>query len=284
MAEPVRTSQPAGPPSNELPNAGYLLESLVSDVHSLAQHVGTLTTMISASLRPDATWTLRSCRHLVHDDFKPLMLALRFSAQIGLGADVAARLTELCRQVGAAQARVVPMLRFSAASKPQRDQIQTLSVEWRRLASSASATLTTIEPFVHARLDPSYAEDLAALRVFLTQAADPGAGAADAAGIVKAPVLKQRRRVPRIAVNAACSLETPSSAHSARLEDVSRHGFGIVCDALLSAGETVTVTLADGRRLSASVVRSQRPRFGLRLAAPLSDCDPLFAGEARRVS
>jgi PilZ domain len=263
----------------ELPNADYLLESLVSDVHSLALHVASLAMLISAKLRPDAAWTLRACRHLVHDDFKPLTLTLRYSEQIGLDAEAATRLSELCKTVFEAQTRIVPLLQVSAATKPQRDQVRSLSDDWRRLASRVAAALAAIEPTARARLNSTYAGDSATLREYLRRAADNDTSAVDVAGVISLPALKQRRRGPRVVANRACTVETEAGSHPARLEDVSRHGLGLMCDLPLSAGQKVAIVLADGRRLQASIVRVNRPRYGMLLAAPLSDVDPLLGGD-----
>jgi hypothetical protein len=282
VATSPRAASPNASAAGELPNADYLLESLVSDVHSLALHVATLAMMISANLRSDETWTLRGCRHLIHDDFKPLTLTLRYSEQIGLDAQVATRLSELCKAVCEAQTRVVPLLQVSAPTKQQRDQIQSLSDCWRRLASRMAATLAAIEPIVRARLNSTYIDDSTTLREFLRRAADNDTSSVDAAGVIRPPGLKQRRRGPRVVVNQAFTLETETGSHSARLDDVSRLGLGVICDLPLSAGQRVAVVLPGGRRLQASIVHSNRPRFGMTLAEPLSDRDPLLGGSQVR--
>ena len=274
----VQTASPHPGATAELPNADYLLESLVSDVHSLALHVASLAMLITAKLRPDAAWTLRACRHLVHDDFKPLTLTLRYSEQIGVDAEAATRLSELCKSVFEAQTQIIPLLQVAAATKLQRDQIRSLSDGWRRLASRMAAALAAIEPTARARLNSTYVGNSATLRGYLRRAADSDTSAVDVAGVISLPALKQRRRGPRVVVNRACQVETEAGSHPARLEDVSRDGLGLMCDLPLSAGQKVVVGLADGRRLQASIVRVNRPRFGLRLATPLSDADPLLGG------
>jgi hypothetical protein len=281
VAAPLRSARAASPNGGaaaDLPNADYLLESLVSDVHSLALHVATIAMMVSANLRSDATWTLRGCRHLVHDDFKPLTLTLRYSDQIGVEAQVATRLSELCKAVGEAQTRLVPLLQVSAAIKQHRDQIQSLSDCWRRLASRMAAALAAIEPTVRARLNSTYISDSATLREFLRRAADNDTSEVDIAGIVKSPALKQKRRDPRVVVSRACIVETEAGSHPARLEDISRKGLGVTCDQPLSVGQKVAVALPDGRRLQATIANNNRPRFGMTLAEPLSDRDPLLGG------
>ena len=154
--EAARAASPNAGAAAELPNALYLLESLVSDVHSLALHVASLAMLISAKLRPDAAWTLRACRHLVHDDFKALTLTLRYSEQIGLDAEAATLLSGLCKATFEAQTRIIPLLQVSAATKQQREQIQSLSDGWRRLAARMAAALAAIEPTVRGRLNSTY--------------------------------------------------------------------------------------------------------------------------------
>jgi len=278
----VRAASPNPGAAAELPNADYLLESLVSDVHSLALHVASIAMLISAKLRPEAAWTLRACRHLVHDDFKPLTLTLRYSEQIGLDALGATRLSDLCKAVGEAQTRILPFLQVAAATKLQRDQIQSLSDGWRRLASRMAAGLAAIEPTVRARLNSTYLDDSATLREFLRRAADNNTSAVDVAGVISPPALKQRRRGPRVVANRACTVETEAGSYPARLEDVSRNGLGLMCDLPLAAGQKVAIVLADGRRLQASIVRNNRPRFGMLLAEPFSDDDPLLGGGQER--
>jgi hypothetical protein len=296
MATPLRSVDTLGPATDRgrvsppgaeaaavrsvgLPNANFLLESVICDIHSLALHVGTLTMLVTACLRPGTTWNLSACRHLLHDEFKALRLALRYGEEIGIGGDATLKITNLCGDIAEAQKRMNPMLTFSAATRSQRDQLQSLSGMWRKLANELIVSLTMIEPTIRTRLKPIYIEDAAALRGFLKRATDGDTKAVDEAGSLRAPALKQRRSSPRLAVKIACTLETESLASPATVMDVSRYGLGIMASQPLALRQKVTVVLEDGRRLGARVVRAQGPRLGVELATPLAERDPLLLGD-----
>jgi hypothetical protein len=270
--------------SYQLPSVEYLLESVASDILSLSLHVATIAMLLTASLRPDAKHSLRACRHLLHDDHKALELALRYAVEIGLPREAAQKLVGLCGDLADAQKRLAPLAQASAMGRHQREQALAQATAWRRLAGEMTSVLAMVAGSVTGRLNPVYAEDVASLRDFLKRASDGDASAVDAAGAIHLPALKQQRRKPRIVVNLPCTVTTAAGSTPAKLEDVSRHGFGLFCTAPLTLRQSVTITLTDGRRIAAVVARGKAPRYGLAISKPLAERDPLLLGAVRSVA
>ena len=261
-----------------LPTVSYLRESVASDVLSLSLHVGALAMLLAASLRPDAKGGLRACRHLLHDDHKALKLALRYAPEIGFEREAAQKLAGVCDALCEAQRRLAPLSKGPEMGRVQRDQTVAEATAWRRLASEMSAALAMVARSFPGRLNSVFTDDAGTLSEFLKRAAQGDASAVDAAGVIHLPVLKQRRQKPRIAVNLPCTLTTEAGSTPAKLENVSRHGLGLVSAAPLAVHQSVTVTMPDNRRLAAVVARGKPPRYGLKLSEPLAERDPLLLG------
>jgi hypothetical protein len=273
----VRPAQPA--PSA---NANFLLETVVCDVHWTAMQIGTITMLLSRA-RSGENNRLQSGRHLVHDDSKTMLLALRYAQQIGLDADIVAKLTNIYRRVGEAKVSLALLTEAARQGRARQIPLQAPCEAWRRIAGEAAITLTQLQRETGSRLGPQYAADAAALRQLLEQAAKGDTEAVDRTGAVATPKLQQRRQAPRLNVSSPCKLLLPDGPVSARLVDVAPRGFRVACDAPLADRQKVTVVLEDGRNLEAIVVRRQGAHVGLQLARPLPATDPLFlAGVDRK--
>jgi len=162
--------------------------------------------------------------------------------------------------------------------RAQRDQAVAEATAWRRLAGEMGVALAMVARSFPGRLNSVFIDDVGTLSDFLKRAAQGDASAVDAAGVIDLPVLKQRRQKPRIAVNLPCTLTTESGSTPAKLENISRHGLGLVSAASLAVHQRVTVTMPDDRRLAAVVARGKAPRYGLKLSEPLAEHDPLLLG------
>jgi hypothetical protein len=262
-------------------NAKYLLETVVCDVHWTAMQIGTIT-MLLARARAGESSGLQSGRHLVHDDSKTMLLALRYATQMGLGADIVAKLTNIYRRVGEAKLSLAPLTEAARLGRAQQTPLQAPCDVWRRIAGEAAATIAQLQSETGARLAPQYAVDADALRQFLDQAARGDTQPVDRTGAIATPKLQQRRQAPRLAVSIPCTLQLPTGAVSARVVDVSSRGLGVACNAPLADKQKLTVVLEDGRSLEATVVRRQGERIGLQLARSLPAADPLFLSGVER--
>jgi len=256
-------------------SATFLLETVVCDVHWTALQIGTLA-MLLARARTGEKNGLQSGRHLIHDDSKTMLLALRYAKEIGLGADIVARLNKTYRDVGDAKQKLAPVLEASRSGRATQGLVQGHSEAWRRIAGEAAATIMQLQQATGSRLSAPYAADSGALRQFLEKAARGSTEAIDAAGVITTPKLQQRRQAPRLAISRTCTLMLPTGPVPARLEDVSLRGLGVVCDAPLTDRQKVTVVLEDGRQLEAVVARRRGPNIGLQLLSSLSTTDPLL--------
>lgn len=189
---------PTAAPADALPAAGFdapfLLEMIVCDAHWCAMDIATLAQLLAAQMRPGATGNLRSCRHLLHDDSKAMKLALRYGAEVGLGADEVTRLGELYDAVAAAQAALAPLTKFPSLTETQRLSLRNQAGVWRRLAAEASSAITQLDGAARASLNRNYIEDAETLRQYLKRAADGDARDVDPSGVIHLPELKQRFR------------------------------------------------------------------------------------------
>jgi len=257
-------------------DGAFLFEAIICDLHSCAMQVAMLAIMLSAWGRPECAAALRSGRHLLHDDSMIMELALQYGEDIGLPAAAVKRIASLYRGVGAAKQTLSPLLQASSRSPSQSDSLLNDRQVWRRLAASASEALAAVDSLTRSRLSAVYGEDATTLRKFLKEAADGDIRRVDAAGTIQAPLLRQKRNNPRVAVRWPCKIVLPGGSHSARIADVSRDGLGIECSSALADQQAVRVALEDGRQLEATVVRRQGNHFGLSLRTRLSSKDPLF--------
>ena len=101
----------AAPPSATglQPDVGFLLETVVSDVHGTILQIATLSLMTASCARLGSRLNLRACRHLMHDDSKIMLLALRYGQEIGLDKPTIDGLTRLYIDMGQAKMALAPL-------------------------------------------------------------------------------------------------------------------------------------------------------------------------------
>ena len=264
-AQAVADGKPA--PTELAANADFLLETIVGDVHWTAMQIGALATALARARAGDANG-LQAGRYLLHDDSKTMLLALRYGKFIGLDADVVARLIKAYREIGQAKLGLAPLIETARRGGAALPNLQRHCDAWRSIAAEAAVTLAELQRLTRTRLGPGYAADSEALSQFLVAAAKGTAR--------ETPRLQQRRRAPRVNVQGACTLLLPGGPTRATLEDISQRGLGVVCDAPLVEGQSLTAVMEDGRKLKAIVARRQGVHVGLQLAQPLSATDTLI--------
>jgi len=255
---------------------GFLLETIICDLHSSAMQVAMLAIMIAACARPQGAAALRSGRHMLHDDCKVMSLALHYGEEVGLSPASVKRIDGFYRGVGDAKLALRPLLQPASRSASQGDALHQIRHSWRKLAVAAAEALAEVDPLTRSQLAGTYSEDAATLRQLLKEAADGDTRRVDAMGTIHLPALRQRRQSPRTPVRAPCTIVAPDGSYSAEIADVSRRGLGIVCSHPVDDGQTLRIALEDGRQLEAKVVRRQGDQIGLALSTPLSTSDSLF--------
>jgi hypothetical protein len=258
-------------------NADFLFESVVCDLHLTALSVGALAMLLQARAAAGASWTLKGWRPLLDDDRHAMRLTLRFHADMGMPAAMAARIADLYARLAEAKTTSAEFAKLSSKHATLDSVALARAAEgWRRLCRETVGALEAIAPAAKQRLPSPYDEDCRTLVAFLVEAAEGKLRRVGAFGEITLPQLRQRRRSPRAAVRRSCALLLPDGRVSAEIEDASRNGLGILCRRPLHEGQQMTVELADGRRLSAVVARRNGDQTGLRLLTPLAADDPLF--------
>jgi hypothetical protein len=269
----------AAPPLAEnrppVANAKFLFEMILADLHWSSLQVATLCMMSAACAAPDAKFSLRSCRHIAYDDSRVMRLALRYSEDVGLGADFGQRLDRLYAELAGMQKQILPFLDPVNLSPAQRDQLHRLLPSMRKIASAAADALARLDTMTRARLHSNYVDDAVTIRQFLSRAAKGEIGEIDRFGVLTTPPIKQRRHSPRAPTNVACRLVHAQGEAEAAITDVSLHGLGLTCQAALQEEQAIAVLVGE-RRLEGQVARIQGRQIGLTLRKSLAFTDPLF--------
>jgi hypothetical protein len=262
--------------------ANYLFETIACGAYESALQIGAIAILLTDYARTGVPSQLRSFRRLLLDDSKVMLFALSYGEEVGLQSALVEALKRLYRDIAAAKRRVNSLVDSSVGGRGNREGAQPLSQSWRRLAEEATRAIELVQDAARTRLNEVYQLDAQAVKHFLRQAVVDDRSVFDGSGSLRLPALKQRRRLPRLAIQQACTLILPTGRHRAQLEDVSLQGLAVVCDAPISIGENIEVALLDGRKLSATVARRQGQKLGLRLVDALAPSDPLFAAVGAR--
>lgn len=258
-----------------------LLETLVSDLHWSALHIGAIACLMTACSRTEPEWTLRPWRHVLRDNGHVMQLGLRYCRDIGLSNAVESKIDKLYSDLAEAQQLSKVIIESTASYRgSQRPLLAQLTERWRHLSQSAIDALSSVESETRQRLDVLYSENARILATFLREAVDGRIHRISPWGEISLPPLPQRRRTPRLALRQQITLTVAGRTVHAALHDVSRNGLGISCNHPLREREVVLVELKDRRCLKAVVVWRNDDRFGLRLEVPLPGNDPLFAATA----
>jgi hypothetical protein len=257
--------------------ADYLLETIVCGAYESAMQVAALAALLSVCTRTGDASRMQSFRHILIDDSEVMLFALSYREDIGLGAQAVESLQMLYRGMAGAKRSLAPLMKSKGAGAHDREAARSAAQVWRQIAEAAAKAIEQLQDIVRARLHPTYERDGRRVIGFLRQAVNGDGKVFDKQGALVLPVLEQRRTMPRYPVRQACKIVMSTGAHRAQLADVSKQGMAIVCSVSPVVGETVTVELLDGRKLGATVVRTQGDKIGLRLARSLAMSDPLFA-------
>jgi hypothetical protein len=255
----------------------HFLESVVCDIHWTCLHAATLRYLIQAALHRGIDLRLGAWRHLLTNNTSISVLALRYSAEMGMLPEVRGSISEFLEAMSGAMAathaalkKVGPRTAFS------RRDLQSILLPWTQTCLKAEHALASLERMTRHRLVSEYAQNAQIILAFLQEGARTDGSRLNEWGELSLPTLAQRRLHPRAVANRPCQLHVGGEALPATLQDVSRNGLGIVCSQALEPGSTVTVEFADGRKVQAKVARSQGKVTGLHLAVPLAANDPIF--------
>ena len=261
--------RPAGP--------AYLFESLICDLHWSALHLGALTNLINAYAHSDATWTLKSWRHLLHDNAQIVTLALRYHDNMGLTAGLAGRIAGVYVGVSGLKRDVAPLAgQQKYGSREHQLLAQRLAMSSRTICADTVEVFGALESPVSKVLAKSYSDDSKLLVRFLKSTASGIQEHVNHLGEITLPKLNQRRRTPRAASHQGCRIIVEGITTSAVILDISREGLGVSCEHPLALDQEIVIQLEDGRQLDGKVVRLSGKQAGIILSRPLSNQDPIF--------
>ena len=255
-------------------NKEFLLETIIYDLLWNGLHIGTLATALTACNRNPTQGTLRPWRHLLHDNCKIMVLALRYGPQIGLSKELSARTSKLYADVAEAKPRLARLVENTGAySEPERRLLAGAGETWRGFAREAKAVLSEFNAGPIARAGDLLAEDAHMLCQFLEEASAGSVKRVGADGEIVLPTLKQMRRSPRVKIAGRCTIVFDEKSIAAELRDIAPSGLGVICRHPLPENRSLTIVMDDGRRLTATVANRSADRVGLLFE---------FAASARR--
>lgn len=255
-----------------------LMEKLVTDTHSAALMTAAVTSVINtfrdaaprtpgdiASYIPDASG-LRFSLDLLTQDAQ-LSLDVRqaldayFSHLQACLIDMDGYFSDV-RTIGVDSA--MALHRFSLASA------------WRLVCLSAADAVRELALETEGRLPDLYNLSAGILQRLLDAAARGQSPCVNAEGRPYLPALPQRRRGSRRILNQPASINTADYAGRLLVRDVSQGGLGLDRVRRVKDGDFATITLANGRVLTGTIVWRKGPRAGLRLTNPLRHGDPML--------
>ena len=155
--------------------------------------------------------------------------------------------------------------------------LDVLAAAWRDLCASTLEILDLLAR--NTALDGLSGWAVAALprcQEMLASAARGGCPCIMTDGSVEVPGIAERRQHVRHLVSWSAGMLRGGDMLTSRIEDVSIGGLGVTSRAEVAIDEPVIIDLM-GRMLSGHVSWTAPQRFGVRLAVPLSETDPLFA-------
>jgi len=262
---------------NNVPT-NFLWESIIADLHWSVLHIAALSILSNTLFHRKAAWTLRPWRHLLSDNSKIMLLALRYGADIGMADDIEHRLSKFYDDLSVAKTSTIPLVRsLTSYTNVEMQLVSQCASRWRRMSQDALQIVRDLESDVKKRLPVQYHEDSRTLSLFLKEAVGGESARVGLSGEILLPVLCQRRLTPRAAVQRSCRLILGSGSVAAKLVDISSRGLGVICKHPFMQGEKLSVELDNDRVLRASVVRRDGDHVGLLLETPLGSVDPLFA-------
>lgn len=189
-------------------------------------------------------------------------------------ADLALAVRRLCAALNSART----LLRMSAATQLDRALLDQLARRWRQVCETSLSVFETLPPSAEPGDDARHGIDRDRLVEMLTNARSGGwrhIGRDDPA----VPQWAQRRRHRRVMLNMRATANYGACSRDILIRDVSPGGFGIDFADHLANGDTVALTLADGRTFEGRAAWVSGQRAGIELNEPIAENDVLFTWE-----
>lgn len=251
----------------------YLIESIVTDIHWTCLAVGCLAVVLGR--KPSSVELLRPWRSTLSDDSAVMQLCLRYGRDVGISSETVQNIDAFYSGTLRLKQQLLAFLSDGASAHELHGACE-LSYS---LARSASKILIGLHAVDELSLDKSYSDNSKVISAFLADATSGGGRLCNEFGEIRLPKLSQRRANPRRVVQKICNVQTGSGVVSARIQNVSRGGFGLLCEHNYTVGQPLTIQMSDGRRLEGTVAWLKGDRVGVQFNKPLAPGDNLIIGE-----
>lgn len=164
--------------------------------------------------------------------------------------------------------------KFTAHTDAGEADVEILSDAWRRMCKAAMQLNTSINDALAPNGGKNSPDSEAWLISILSKAELGGAPCVDEQGNVSVTGWAERRREKRVMVGYSARVAIGTREFEGKILDASASGLCFLGRA--EEGQVVAIGLADGRKISGTVVWFEGDRFGVRFDSPLSPHDPLL--------
>lgn len=266
-------------PSSDLAG-GALFEALVCEIHWAALQIGGIACIMNACMERGMATIPNSCRNQFPVEPPVVFAALSVWDDFGIEKKLGTRVELLYKQLAHARSSTEPFIGLSQADNLNRLPLQTvaqLTALWRGLARDACDVVNSLEPEVRWRIGGLYSENSIMLNRFLKEALQGKSSCVDVQGEVILPVLPQRRKAQRFALQQPCKLAVRGKVLAAFGNDVSMYGMGLSCEFPFKLKEIIYIEIKTGRRFKGVVAWSNGTRLGVQFDTALERTDPLIS-------
>ena len=279
-AKPKRT-EPRSLPTGDLAGCP-LFEALVCEIHWAALQIGGITCIMNACMERGMAIIPNSCRNQFPVEPPVVFAALSVWDDFGIAKTLGTRIELLYKQLAHARSSTEPFIGSQYAGALNLLPLQTvaqLTALWRGLAADANDVVNTLEPEVRWRIGGLYSENSIMLNRFLKDAVQGKNDCVDVQGEVILPVLPQRRKAQRFALQQPCKIAVRGKILAAFGNDVSMYGMGLACEFPFKLKEPIFIETKTGRRFKGVVAWSNGTRLGVQFDAALERTDPLISSQ-----
>lgn len=261
------------------PAGSALLEALTCELHWCALQIGGITSIMNASLVRGLAGVPNSCRNNLPVESPVVSAALGSWDDFGIPKTLRTRTERLFKDLSFAKQSMEPFIGGPHTGKadivPLR-AIAQLTAVWRTLSGDAYETVSAFEPETRWRIGGRYSENSLVLNRFLKEAIRGKFDCVDLHGEVVLPVLPQRRRAQRFALQQSCKVVVRGRRVPGFAQDISMYGIGLSCSLTVGLKEPVLIELQTGRTFKGTVAWTKEGRLGVQFDNALLRSDPLI--------
>jgi PilZ domain len=276
----AKAAQPSGR-SDAMLSGNVLLESLVCELHWAALQIGGITSILNSAHENELTSIPNSCRNHFPVEPQLIFAALNSWVDFRLPNALRARVERLYKELAGAKQCTEPHIGVAPSGRTTSIALQTiaqLTAIWRALSADACEAVNCMEPEVRWRVGGLYSENSLMLNRFLKDAIQGKHSCVDVFGEVVMPVLPQRRRAQRFALQQSCKIAVRGKIVQGFANDISMYGMGLSSDVAVVLREQIAIEIQTGRRFKGVVAWSNNGKVGVQFDTALARTDPLIFG------